>query len=97
MSVGNSIYGRPVIYRNMGGAIENSVASVSIDAVEGEYTVVRSTLINKTILLVARTGSIFKSVTGTPGDREYSYDSETGTFTFSVAFNVNEDVYIQYK
>jgi hypothetical protein len=46
---------------------------------------------------VARTGSIFKPVTGTPGDREYSYDSATGTFTFSVEFNDNEDVYIQYK
>ena len=97
MSVGYTINGRPVIYRNFGGVMDNSVASVSIDAVEGEFTVVRSTLINKTILLVARTGSIFIPVTGTPGDREYSYESATGTFTFSIAFNDNEDVYIQYK
>jgi len=97
MSVGFTRPGDPNPYRSWGGAIESSNASVSIDAVAGEFTVVRSTLINKTILLVARTGSIYKPVADNPGDREYSYDSETGTFTFSVEFNDNEDVYIQYK
>jgi hypothetical protein len=97
MSVGFTRPGAAYEYRSFGGSVDSSNASVSIDAVAGEFTVVRSTLINKTILLVARTGSIFKPVTGTPGDREYSYDSATGTFTFSVAFNDNEDVYIQYK
>lgn len=72
-------------------------ATLTIDATAGETTVVSSTLVGKTILLVARTGSIYKKTTGTPVGREFSFDSTTGTITFAVAFNSNEDVIVNYK
>jgi len=83
-------------FRNWGGSSSNA-ATLTIDATEGETTVVSSTLVGKTILLVARTGSIYKKTTGTPTYREFSFDSSTGTITFGFAFNSNEDVVVNYK
>lgn len=95
MSVGfnRPLYGSIVVSRGNG----TSVSSVKIDPTAGESTVVSSALVGKTLILVTRSGVVYKETTDTPAGREYSFDSNSGTVTFGIVFNSNEDVIIQYK
>lgn len=47
------------------------------------------------IVLLARSGLVYKEVSGAPGDFEFSQSN--GIITFSIAFNGSETIYILYK
>jgi len=95
MSVGFSRPGQSYPFRVFGGGSSSDVSYLTIDGVDGETSVTSSTLTNKILLLVARSGVVYKRTTGIPTGREYSFSGST--ITFGVAFNSNEDVYIQYR
>jgi hypothetical protein len=95
MSVGFSRPGQSYPFRFWGGGSSSDINSITIDGVDGEFTVSSNTLTGKSIVLVARSGIIYKSTTGTPIGRQYSFSGNT--VTFGIAFNSNEDVYIQYR
>lgn len=95
MSVGFSRPGVTYPYRNWGTSSGNNYA-MTLDPTAGEYSVTSSTLVGKTILFLARTGVIYR-LSDSPSGREYYFDSSTGTITFAVAFNTNEDIIINYR
>lgn len=65
--------------------------------ISGTSAVKGYSLINKTILIVMREGIQYNVVSGTPGNKECTYDSSTGKITFATNFNSNETVFVEFK
>lgn len=95
MSVGNNRYLALRRVSTYSGG--NPVSSLTIDAVAGDTSVQSNSILNRTILLVARSGVVYTAVDESPTGRQYTYTMATGTISFGIAFNSNEDVYIQYR
>ena len=93
MSVGYTRGGFAGHYIGMGSA----VYQLSISPVSGDTSVTSTNILGRTLVLVARTGIIYKETTETPTGREYRFTKSTGEIEFGIAFNDDEDVIVNYR
>lgn len=79
--------------------VPDVVYSIYLNTTAGQYTVNDSALIDADILQVAREGSTYTEVTGTPSGRQFKFTASTGVLTFdsSLTFNPGETVFVMYK
>lgn len=79
-----------------GGGSGDTIGEVYLTLAEGDTAVSDSSLSGKTPFMLTREGLDFKKVSGTPGNRQYSFSGTT--VTFRDAGNASgEDIHILFK
>lgn len=65
---------------------------------EGSNSITAAALVGKTVLEVDRSGMQYDEAAGAPGNREYRFDSTTGTIDFEyAAFEGGEKIFVLFK